>query len=253
MIKKFFISHNAITLLFCWCWMMCISFDLGAADMHQVIKAPSNEEKNKSHNPEISHEIIVIINHDAITKLDIVERAKFIVNTTNINEPHGDEMIKALHVKALQSIIDTKLIFIAAKKLGIKIDDSRMLEVMNNIAQQYNIEYRYLSEKLNTMGIDFNILKQQLLYNLILSDLIDEYIVPQINISDIEINEYGAFKDIDTQNTEKQFKLHEILLHFDESNKMKKLELANYIKLELDKGASLKKSQRNSLLVHLQK
>ncbi|WP_312524988.1 peptidylprolyl isomerase [Paracoccus sp. (in: a-proteobacteria)] len=130
---------------------------------------------------------VLYINESVVTQFDIDQRARF------MELVHAPETGRAAAEKA---VVEDRLRMIAAKQLGIKPTDAAIEAALSEFAGRGNLTLEQFNRLLTQSGIDPAIFRDFIVSGVAWRDVVRQRIVPQIRVSDAEIDQ--EFKKIVT-------------------------------------------------------
>lgn len=132
--------------------------------------------------------IAAVVNDTVITQSQLdreMQNARQAIMTAHAPMPTDRE----LRQKVLQQLIDTQLQLQVAKKMGINIDDKSLNAAIAQIAQRNNITLDQLKAELQRQGMSYSAYQKSIREQMIISQVQERAINPQINISEQDIKD----------------------------------------------------------------
>lgn len=107
---------------------------------------------------------------------------------------------------ALNSIIDDLLVQKAIQELGIKVGPAHVDSVIENIAAQNGLTFGQFLDVLDYQGINYQAYRQQIAYQILISEVRNQAIGSSVNVTREEIQDLGLklFKQAKKQGKEKK-------------------------------------------------
>ncbi len=141
-------------------------------------------------------EVAAIVNGQPIYAAEIERQISMIKQRyEKMGIPADENMLNKLRKRILDNYISKELLYQQAQHLGIKVDPARIEEQIDSIRSQFTDEAEFKKE-LSSVELTEQKLKEQIIQNLAIRDLIDQEIAGKIKISDADIkNYYEAHKD----------------------------------------------------------
>lgn len=123
----------------------------------------------------------------------------------------------------LNQTINEMLLVDYAKSKGIKVSDKEVDNVVNKISEMSNLSIENITNILKQRGFTMNDLKDYYKKNLMITKLINETILPKINVSDEEIQKFYKDNNITTPYNETKDKIRNTLIQNKEAEMIKQL------------------------------
>lgn len=130
--------------------------------------------------------IAAIVGNEAISTLDVQNRAIMLVNSSSANAG-SPEAIKAAMPDALQMLIDEKLYSQEATRLKITVSKEELNNALANIASKNNAQPDAFEEFLAGRHIPFETVKDQVRAQITLAKIVNSRIRPRVTVSEREI------------------------------------------------------------------
>ena len=159
--------------------------------------------------------IIVIVNDNIITQLELDERVKLIsqqVKQQGGRLPPGRELNK----QVLERLILEKLQLELADKTGIRINDEMVNSVISNIARENKLSMEQFRNVIQKDGFEFSDFRENIRREIIISRLRKIQVENKINISEQEIDNYLNQSAVD-QTTNDEYRISHILVAIPEA------------------------------------
>lgn len=183
--------------------------------------------------------IIVIVNEDIITQVELDER--IILISQQIKQQGGRlPSLDTLHKQVLERLILEKLQLDMANKTGIRVNDEMVNRVIANIANENRLSMNQFREVLQKDGYKFSDFRENIRREVTISRLRKIRVENKVNISEQEINNYlqQTLKD---KSIDDEYHLNHILIATPEAASPKQIEdtrvKAQTIFKELEGGA----------------
>ena len=133
--------------------------------------------------------IIVIVNDNIITQVELDERVKLIsqqIKQQGSRLPPRD----TLHKQILERLILEKLQLEMATKTGIRINDEMVNRVVANIAKENRLSMEQFRKVIEKDGFEFSDFRENIRREVIISRLRKIHVENKVNISEQEIDNY---------------------------------------------------------------
>ncbi len=144
---------------------------------------------SKAFSGSLSQDFIVAkINNRAITKLDLLERYKYVLALTKIS-PKSQKDSNLILSQTLDKMIDEELIRQESISFGISVNESDVLDAANALAQHQNKTISQIKNLLKNKDIPFEIFLNQVESELLWSRIVANFLGPKIKVSESEIRE----------------------------------------------------------------
>ena len=133
--------------------------------------------------------IIVIVNDNIITQLELDERIKLI--SQQIKQKGGGlPPLETLRKQILERLIVEKLQLELAKKTGIRINDEMVNRVISNIASENRLSIEQFRKVIEKDGYQFSEFRENIRRQVIISRLRKIQVENKVNISEQEIDNF---------------------------------------------------------------
>jgi peptidyl-prolyl cis-trans isomerase SurA len=131
--------------------------------------------------------IAAVVNDEIITVGDLAARLKLVMRSSNI--PDTPESRQRLSSQVLRNLIDEKLQFQEAKRLGVKVSEKDLNESLERIEQRNNMPKGGLEKYLAQQGIPMNALTDQLSAVIAFGKLVRNRLSQDVTVSDDEVSD----------------------------------------------------------------
>lgn len=159
------------------------------------------------------------VNNEIVTNIDLQNRYNFFIKTTNIKNNSSSEK-KFITKQILNKLVDENIQRQEAKKLKIIIKDSKLTEVLNNIAiSQGFSNLKDFKKDFKKNKISYQQYQEQIKSQLLWKEVIFQKIKPRIAVNESDINEMIELQKINVKKT--NFKLAEIFIPFKDKQEEK--------------------------------
>lgn len=126
--------------------------------------------------------IKVLVNDDPISDYDISQRERFLVLTTKA-EPGP-----ALKKKSTDMLIDERLQFQEARKIGVTPDAEDVDKVLGDMASKNNLDVNGLSTALGRAGVNVKTLKDRIGAQLVWQSVVRQKFRREVQIGDLDVD-----------------------------------------------------------------
>ena len=133
--------------------------------------------------------ILAVVGDDVITHNDMQKRFNVVIATNNI-QISDDTQRQVLSRQVLQALVNEKIFLQEAKKLKIKASQEELDDVIAGIEKQQNIPAGHFDEFLQSKNIAKTDAIAQINNSIIWDKILEKIIVPQVQVSNAELNEY---------------------------------------------------------------
>ena len=182
--------------------------------------------------------IAAVVNNSAISTLDIQERMKLAIFSSNLPRNQGFE--EKLLPQILRDVIDEKLYMKEAENINIHATEREIERVLADIEKGNGIQPGKLGEFLASHGVSIDAMREQITSQLTWSKIIAKKIRPRIKVTEKEIEEKTEY--LLNKASEKEVHLSEILLTVDNDKDNKKVkEVADKLVAELRQDGNFEK------------
>ena len=129
------------------------------------------------------------INNEIVTNIDLQNRYNFFIKTTNIKNNSSSEK-KFITKQILNKLVDENIQRQEAKKLKIIIKDSKLTEVLTNIAiSQGFSSLKDFKKDFKKNKISYQQYQEQIKSQLLWKEVIFQKVKPRIAVNESDINE----------------------------------------------------------------
>ncbi|MBD3670972.1 MAG: peptidylprolyl isomerase [Gammaproteobacteria bacterium] len=136
--------------------------------------------------------IVAVVNDDVILDSELTEAtrlARLSLQQRGIPEPPK----QVLQQQVLESLITKHLQRALAEQMNLSVDDRRLRQVMQSIAQNRGLgDVRALKRSIEAQGEDYNDFREQIREEVMISDLLQRTVRPQVNVSEQEVDNFLA-------------------------------------------------------------
>jgi peptidyl-prolyl cis-trans isomerase SurA len=132
--------------------------------------------------------IVAVVNDDIITERQIINETKKLriqLRQQRASIPSENK----LHEQALDQLIDKTLQLQLAKSAGLEVKDVFLDQAINDIAKRNQITVAALKQKLAAEGIDFSDYRQDLREQIMLSQIQQRELAPNITVTNEEVKQ----------------------------------------------------------------
>lgn len=184
--------------------------------------------------------VAIIVNGGVILQSDIDSALKTVrVNASGNQQALPEESVLREQVRE-KLIIDT-LQQQEAERIGVRIDDARLDEAINNIAKQNNQTLEQLQASVTTQGLTYSEFREQIRKEMSASEARNAMVRRRINILPAEVDTLAELLAQET-NATVQYKISHIQLRFNDNQDKALLEKqANDLVEQLNAGADFSK------------
>ncbi|MBS0286505.1 MAG: peptidylprolyl isomerase [Proteobacteria bacterium] len=133
--------------------------------------------------------IAATVNDAIITQSEVMRQMKIIqqqLKDSGNNVPES----KALQKQVLDHLILTEVQIQMAKRTGIQVDDMMLDNAIEKIAKDNQITVTHMRQVLAQQGLDFNVYRNNVRQQIIISQLQQRDILPEIQVSEQEVNQF---------------------------------------------------------------
>ena len=132
-----------------------------------------------------SDKISAIVNENPITSYDVVKTKKMFMILGNISQP-DQETDNKLYYKAREALINQILIEQKAKELGIKLDESDLLEHVGEVEGQNNLPNGFFKSLMEKNDVSYKYFNDRMRFDVLIRR-IQQALFPReyVNIDDI--------------------------------------------------------------------
>jgi len=206
----------------------------GAPDSAGQLNIPANVQIFGKSDPNVRR-ATAIVNGEILTGTDIDQRLALIVSA-NGGKVSAEEQ-ERLRLQVLRNLIDETLQIQEAKSVGVDVDDDEVNQTYERVAQQnFGQNPAALDKYLVSIGSSSASLKRQIRGELSWQRLLRRNVQPFINVSDGEVKE--MMDRLKAAKGTEEYRLGEIYLSANDTNRAQVMANANQIVDQLKKGGS---------------
>ncbi|WP_375752440.1 peptidylprolyl isomerase SurA [Vibrio sp. HN007] len=167
--------------------------------------------------------VVVVVNNGVILQSDIDNTIKTLrANANNANQPLPEEDV--LYEQVIEKLVTDKIQLQEAEKLGVRIDDNRLNQAIEDIAKDQGKTVEQLRSSLQAEGISYEGFREQIRQEIEISEARNALVRRRINILPAEV-ETLAKNLAEETNASVQYNIQHIQLRFDDSTDKKELEI----------------------------
>lgn len=155
-------------------------------------------------------QIVAVVNDDVITLSELESRMREMLAQLQQKQAKLPSMA-ILREQVLDRMITKRLQLQKADRLGLSVDDSTVTKAIANIAQTNNITLLQLREVLERDGISFNLFREQLREDILITRLKQKEVINRIVITEQDIDNLLA-REIGSQRQRSAVHLQHILI-----------------------------------------
>jgi peptidyl-prolyl cis-trans isomerase SurA len=127
------------------------------------------------------------VNDDVITGYELQQRTRFAMNTSRLADSADNR--QRMQRQVLTQMIDERLQLQDAKRNGVTVSAVEINERISQVEAVNGMQRGQLRQAVTSAGLPFQMLEEQIKANLAWVKLVRRRMVPQIEISEAEINE----------------------------------------------------------------
>lgn len=186
-------------------------------------------------NPVELDKVAVIVNDGAILESDISTATKLLATSS---EKKGNQLppAKILREQIIDQLISDKLQEQEADRIGVKIDDTKLNQALQDIAKHNNQSLQQLRTSIEKSGVTYPEFREKIREELAATEARNVLVRRRINILPNEVNSLASLMAKQTSQTV-EYKISHIQLKVDDNNKDKMAKLADNIVKKLNNGA----------------
>ena len=169
--------------------------------------------------------IIVIVDDDVITQIELDERIQLISQQLK-QQGNSLPSLDTLRKQVLERLILEKIQLELAKKTGIRINDEMVNQVVANIARENRLTMDKFREVLQKDGFEFSDFRENIRREVTISRLRKIHVEDKVNISEQEIDNYLS-QSLKGQSADEEFHLSHILIATPEAATPEQIEEAH--------------------------
>ena len=156
-------------------------------------------------NTQARTKILVQVNDDIISELDLENRLAFIRLTGQ-----ADITRKSVRQQVMKQLIDEKLKQQEGKNAGIEISEEEIQNAVKITLQQNNLDYKTVMKQLKENGIPFSVIEDQIKSDLMFVRAVKKNAGLRAEISDHDVN--SKLAEIKERQSQKRYLVSEIFL-----------------------------------------
>ncbi len=141
---------------------------------------------NTSHTSAQGFSIVSVVNQDAISALDLLDRTKLLMVSSGL--PDTKENREKLKPQALNSLIEEQIKLQEAKKQNLEVSDEDVDAGFKALADQNKLEVDQFAAMMGQQGIPKSTLMAQIRAQVAWSKVIQTVLRPQVDVSENDIN-----------------------------------------------------------------
>ena len=131
--------------------------------------------------------IAAIVNDEIISLYDLEERMKLVISSVGMQD--NIESRDDIRSATMQSLIDETLQIQEAQQFGISVSESEIDDALREIEKLNKIPENEIESFLETRGINMEYLRKQIRGKIAWSKIMQQYLIPQIEIKEEEVKE----------------------------------------------------------------
>ena len=131
--------------------------------------------------------IAAVINDDVITTSAVLDRIALALFASGLEDT--DENRRRVLPQVVRALIDEELQRQEADRLGLAVQDEAIQEAVGRVAQSNGMSYERFLQLMAANGVPISTLENQIGSTLLWREVIRRRIVPQIDVSEEEVNE----------------------------------------------------------------
>jgi peptidyl-prolyl cis-trans isomerase SurA len=179
--------------------------------------------------------IVAVINNDAITISGLHAQIRLILTASGVAPT--SEIISRIQDQILQLMIEDKLREQEIRRSNITVSDEDLHSAIDEIAHQNHLTYRQFITALRGANLEESALERQVWIQVGWQRLVQERLIPTVNVTDTEIDE--AIQRIDKNREHSKYLLADIFLAVHSPDQESNVHhLANQLVHEIQRGAS---------------
>lgn len=168
--------------------------------------------------------IIAVVNDDVIMESELEVRLRTVKGQLQQrNTPLPPEA--TLRTQVLERLIITRLQLQAAARSGVRISDQRLNAALARIASQNKMSLAQFRQILERDGFDFNVYREDIRREMIISRLVQRAVKQRINITDQEIANFLATNKTQASSIN-EYRLSHILIQLPEAASAEQVQAA---------------------------
>lgn len=151
-----------------------------------------------------SQSVAAVVNDDAISTFDVQQRMRLLRIATRAPEN------EALRKKAIDELVDEKLMVQEARRLGVSVDQAEVNSAVSNIASRSKMNVKQFEQALRGVGINFNAFKRRIEAQLLWPQVVQKRFAGQVELREDEIERAMASLEGPTVTTRYDYTLRQI-------------------------------------------
>ncbi|HKK05999.1 MAG: peptidylprolyl isomerase [Gammaproteobacteria bacterium] len=159
--------------------------------------------------------IIAVVNDDVITQNELKKQVRLIKDRLSRQQTQLPPE-NVLRRQVLEHMVVNHLQLQVAKRLGIRVDDDQLNQVLNNIARQNQLTLTQFRALLQKEGYDFADFREDIRHQMIISRLHKRQIDDKVTVTDQEVDDFLANKAAN-KGMEEEYHLAHILISLPEA------------------------------------
>ena len=132
--------------------------------------------------------IAAIVNDEIISLYDLEERMRLVISSVGMQD--NIESRDDIRSATMQSLIDETLQIQEAQQFGISVSESEIDDALREIEKLNKIPENEIESFLETRGINMEYLRKQIRGKIAWSKIMQQYLIPQIEIKEEEVKEW---------------------------------------------------------------
>lgn len=133
--------------------------------------------------------IAAVVNSGVITQSQLATQTKIVA--AQLEAAHQPvPSPSALRQQVLKNLIDKEIQMQIAKKMGIQVDDTAVNDAIKHIAEQNGLTAADFKSKVEQQGLNYNNYRKEIHDEILLSQVQQKAVAPQIKISDQEVTDF---------------------------------------------------------------
>ncbi len=139
---------------------------------------------------ELIDRIVAVVNNDVITLSDLNKVTALMFAGIDKNQSFTEEQRAEVEQKALEQLIEKKLIEQKAREFDIKVSDKEVNRAIEDVLKRNNLSLEQLKEILKKDGASFEEYRKMLQSEILQSKVIGREVRSKVTITDKDIHEY---------------------------------------------------------------
>lgn len=153
--------------------------------------------------------IVALVNDEPISAYDVSQRMRFLAMTS------GQKPSKALRKKVVEELIEERLKFQEAKKLGVSVSDEQITQTLEGIAKRNKMPMSRLVAGLKQSGVNIRTFRDRIKAALIWRQVVQRKFRHQVSVSAAQVDEALTTAGGEGQDTT-EFQLQRVRLELGE-------------------------------------